>query len=313
MRSIAAATGRTRFLAFEGAYHGGNTGAMSISGHPVQSHASRHPGLALVPYPGGRNRPDGDAVLAKIESLLAAILPPHEVAAFFIEPIQSDGGMLVPPPGFLSKLAVLCRRHGILTVCDEVKVGLARSGRLHCFEHEGFVPDVVCFGKGLGGGLPLGALVAPAAILDHAASFAMQTLHGNPVSASAGLAVLNTIEAEGLAANAAQAGDHLFRGLSELKERHPVIIDIRGRGLAIGVELDHNLVPRAAAQTVYRAFELGVIVYYVGVTSNVLELTPPLIFKIPDADEAVAILDHALGDVEAGRFDAAKLANFTGW
>ena len=116
-------------------------------------------GLTLIPYPGGGSRPDGDDVLKEIERLFASSVPPDEVAAFFIEPIQSDGGMLVPTPGFLAKLAKLCARHGILTVCDEVKVGLARTGKLHCFEHEGFVPDIVAFGKGLGGGLPVAALV----------------------------------------------------------------------------------------------------------------------------------------------------------
>jgi 4-aminobutyrate aminotransferase len=312
LRCVAAATGRPRFLAFAGAYHGGSSASMSISGHPVQAHAARHPGLSLVSYPGGGARPDGDAVLGEIERLFATTVPPREVAAFFIEPIQSDGGMLVPAPGFFARLAALCARHGILTVCDEVKVGLGRSGKLHCFEHENFVPDVVCFGKGLGGGLPLAALVAPAAILDHATSFAMQTLHGNPVSAAAGLAVLETIDAEGLTRNAAETGAYFTECLLELKAKHPLIADVRGRGLAIGIELGKS-VPRAAAQAVYRAFELGLVVYYVGVDSNVLELTPPLILTRTDVDEAVGILGQALEDVESGRFDVSKLDAFAGW
>ncbi|MDP9138019.1 MAG: aspartate aminotransferase family protein [Pseudomonadota bacterium] len=312
LRAIAAATGRSRFVSFAGAYHGGTSASMSISGHPVQAHASRHPGLALVPYPAGGSRPDGDAVYREIEELFATRVPPHEVGAFFIEPLQSDGGMLVPTPGFFARLAGLCARHGILTVCDEVKVGLARSGKLHCFEHEGFLPDVVCFGKGLGGGQPIAALVAPAPILDHATSFAMQTLHGNPLSATAGLAVLETIAAEGLARNAAEVGGYLMQRLTGLKARHEIIVDVRGRGLAVGIELA-AAIPRAAAQVVYRAFELGLIVYYVGVGSNVLELTPPLIFSNADVDEAIGILEQALGDVEAGRFDSSKLAAFAGW
>jgi 4-aminobutyrate aminotransferase len=255
-------------------------GSMGISGHPVQSHAARHPGLTLVPYPGGGTRPDGDTVLNEIERLFATTVPPKDVAAFFIEPIQSDGGILVPSQGFMGKLASLCARHGILTVCDEVKVGLARTGRLHCFLHEvGFIPDVIAFGKGLGGGLPLAALVAPAAILDHATSFAMQTLHGNPVCAAAGLAVLKAIAAEGLEENAAAVGAYFIDQLTQLQARHTLIADVRGRGLAIGIELDPAQAPRAAAQLVYRCAELGLVAYYVGIESNVVELTPPLIFS----------------------------------
>jgi len=312
MRCVLAATGRPRILSFAGAYHGGNAGAMSISGHPVQSHASRHRGLTLIPYPGGGRRPDGDKVLNEIEQLFATTVPPKEVAAFFIEPIQSDGGMLVPTPGFFAKLAKLCARHGILTICDEVKVGLARTGKLHCFEHEDFVPDIVCFGKGLGGGLPVAAMVGPVAILDHATAFAMQTLHGNPIAMAAGKAVLETIHDEKLIDNARDVGAHLRKELEHLKSKHQSVADVRGRGLALGVELN-DTVPRVAAQTIYRAFELGAVLYYVGVNSNVLELTPPLILTKAEADEAVAILDQALGDVEAGKFDMAKLDAFSGW
>jgi 4-aminobutyrate aminotransferase len=107
------------------------------------------------------------------------------VAVIFIEPIQSDGGLLVPPAGFMAHLAEICRSHGILIICDEVKVGLGRSGKLHCFDHDDFVPDIVSFGKGLGGGLPLSAVVGPASVLDFATSFSMQTLHGNPLCTAA--------------------------------------------------------------------------------------------------------------------------------
>ena len=313
LRSILAVTGRKHILAFAGAYHGGTTGAMAISGHPVQSHAARHQGLVQVPYPGGGSRPHGDEVLREIKGLFASTIRPDDVAAFFIEPIQSDGGMLVPTPGFLAALAELCASHGILTVCDEVKVGLARSGRVHCFEHEGFVPDIVAFGKGLGGGLPLAALVASAEILDHTTAFAMQTLHGNPISAAAGIAVLETIAAEKLDRNAEFVGHHFIEKLTDLQKRHPLIADIRGRGLAIGIELDHSKIARAAAQVIYRCFELGLVVYYVGVNSDVLELTPPLIFSRENADEAIGILNQALSDIEAGRFDSTKIDAFAGW
>jgi 4-aminobutyrate aminotransferase len=317
-RAIAAATGRPRVIAFRGAYHGGTAGSMAISGHAVQSHAARAEGLTLIPYPNPYRDEDGEAVLAQLAELFATTLPPQEVGALFIEPIQSDGGFIVPPQGFLKRLVEMCRDHGILIVCDEVKVGLGRTGEMHCFRHEGFTPDFVCLGKGLGGGLAISALVGPRAVMDHATAFAMQTLHGNPVSVAAASAVLSTIEAGKLAENAAATGAFLLQGLEALKARHPSIGDVRGRGLAIGVELVADGATKTpskmhAAKTVYRAFELGLVLYYVGLNSNVLELTPPLILTREQASDAISILDRALGDVEQGRVSDDTVKDFAGW
>lgn len=322
LRIATAATGRPRILSFIGAYHGGSAASMSISGHSVQAHVAKAPGLTLIPYPDP-DRPfmgdrTGERVLELVEHMFATTCPPEQVAAFFIEPIQSDGGLIVPPPGVLARLVDLCRRHGILIVSDEVKVGLARTGRLHCFEHEGFTPDIVCFGKGLGGGLPLSAMVGPARLLDHATAFCMQTLQGNPISASAGLAVLATIAKEDLAGRAQTVGAQLAARLRTAMPEHPSIRSVRGRGLALGIELDGALAPRAGARgfagkVVYRAFELGAVVYYVGLQSNVLELTPPLILTEAEADEAADILIAAIGDVEAGKVPDSALADFAGW
>jgi 4-aminobutyrate aminotransferase len=226
--------------------------------------------------------------------------------------------MIVPPPGFFQEVEALCRRHGILLVADEVKVGLGRSGQLHCFEHLQIEPDIVVFGKGLGGGLPISAAVGPEAVMNHRAAFSFQTVHGNPVSASAALAVLATIERDALVANARDVGRHLMDELERLKQRHPIIGDVRGRGLAIGIELVKDRAGkeparREAAMTVYRGFELGVVLYYVGVDSNVLELTPPLTLTKQQASDGIALLDQALSDVSEGRFDADRLASFQGW
>ncbi|HTN97431.1 MAG TPA: aspartate aminotransferase family protein [Nordella sp.] len=316
-RAVTAATGRSRIIAFAGAYHGGTAASMAISGHSVQTHAARHSGLTLIPYPAPSRPFMGDTtgarVLELVEHLLKTTCPGGEVAALFIEPIQSDGGMIVPPPGFLKELVALCRRYGILIVSDEVKVGLARTGRLHAFAFEGFVPDIVCFGKGLGGGLPLAAAVAPSRILDFASSFAMQTLHGNPISAAAGLAVLDTIKRDDLAENAADVGSYFREGLERLQQRHAMIRQVRGRGLAIGIELDPDRAKRYAAKTVYRAFELGLVLYYVGLDSNVLELTPPLILTREDVDEALVLLDQSLADVGNGTVSDQAIAPFAGW
>lgn len=321
-RTVIAATGRPRILSFIGAYHGGSAAAMSISGHTVLAQVAKAPGLTLLPYPDPDHPFLGDAtgarVLQLVEHIFATTCPPSQVAALFIEPIQSDGGLIVPPPGVLAKLVALCRTHGILIVSDEVKVGLARSGKLHCFEHEDFAPDIVCFGKGLGGGLPLSAMVGPARLLDHANAFCMQTLHGNPISAAAGLAVLDTIARERLAEHAARIGARLQERLRAAMAAHPSIRSVRGRGLALGIELDGNRVPGAggkgfAAKVVYRAFELGAVVYYVGLQSNVLELTPPLVLSADEADEAAGILIAAIGDVEHGKVPESAIAAFAGW
>jgi 4-aminobutyrate aminotransferase len=321
-RAVIAATGRPRIISFRGAYHGGTSGSMAISGHPAQQGVEKAAGLTLVPYPdtyaAGSPEAARDAALAHIEELFATSVPPEEVAAFFIEPIQSDGGMLVPPDGFFKAIETLCRRHGILLVSDEVKVGIGRTGRFHAFEHSGIEPDIIVFGKGLGGGLPISAAVGPEAIMNHAAAFSFQTVHGNPVCAAAAHAVLETIEAEGLVERAGRIGGMLRRGLADMASRHSLIGDVRGHGLAIGVELvsdrsSRTPAKRETALTVYRAFELGLVLYYVGVNSNVLEFTPPLILSESEAEQGLKILDQALGDVASGGVDPGVLQGFAGW
>ena len=321
-RAVVAATGRPRIIAFEGAYHGGTTGSMAISGHPAQSGSQKAAGLTLVPYPKiyGSADPQTAAknVLDHIEALFAGPVPPEEVAAFFIEPIQSDGGMLVPPPSFFGALEALCRRHGILLVSDEVKVGLGRTGKMNAFSHWGIEPDIVVFGKGLGGGLPISAVVGPEAVMNNATAFSLQTTHGNPVCAAAALAVLKTIEDENLAANASRVGAVLKTSLHRLASRFDIIGDVRGEGLALGVELVSDRMSRAPAKqqtamTVYRAHELGLVLYYVGVNSNVLEFTPPLILTETEARKGIDILEQAFADVLSGKVDTDAVSAFAGW
>ena len=321
-RAVVAATGRPRIISFAGAYHGGTAGSMAISAHSVQKHAERAAGLHVIPYPDPyrpyADDPTGFRIVEALRTAFTEGCPPDEVAALFIEPIMSDGGLIVPPRGFMKRLTDLCRAHGILIVSDEVKVGMGRSGRFNCIEHEDVQPDFFVLGKGLGSGLPLSAAIGPASVMDYAASFSMQTLHGNPVCASAGLAVIETIERENLVQNAADIGAELRVALEQLAERHDMIGDVRGRGLAIGVELvtDRNSRTPASSETarvVYRAFELGLVLYYVGAYSNVLEITPPLTLTAHEAAEAVSILDHAISDVAQGRVSEHIAAGFEGW
>jgi 4-aminobutyrate aminotransferase len=324
-RAITAATGRSRFVSFIGATHGGLSGSLALSGYSAQqlnSVPSSRPGQIYVPYPDPYRPPFagdvGRQVLDYFSYLLDTIAPPAQIAGVFLEVIMCDAGDIVPPPGFLKGLAELCRRHGILLICDEVKVGLGRTGFLHSFDVEGVVPDIVSFGKAIGGGLPLSAVVGPAEILNHRQGLTVTTMAGNPVAAAAGRAVLRTILDNGLMGNAAARGRQLANGLRRMSNKHPLIGDVRGRGLVIGVDLVEDTSTRApatkaCAKVAYRAAELGAAVFYVGHHSNVLELTPPITLSAAEAEEGLQVLDRALEDVEAGRVSDEAVAAYAGW
>lgn len=320
VRAIQAATGRSRFVSFIGSYHGNLSGSMAVSGHTAMTHTLPRAGLVLLPYPDPyRPRFSPETVLDLLDYQFETSCPPSQVAAIFLEPILSDGGFIVPPEGFVKALEERCRRHGILLVLDEVKVGLARSGRMHCFEHYGVEPDVVVFGKGLGGGLPLSAVVGPRAIMDHAPAFALQTTAGNPVATAAGRAVIRTIEEEGLVARSAALGARLRAAVDALAATEPMIGEIRGHGLALGLDLVADRATRApvpvttTAKIIYRSYELGVALGYVGLKGNVLEIMPPLIATEDDIDLAVAILAEAMADVTAGKVTDEQVAPYMMW
>ncbi len=320
MRVVRAATGRSRFISFIGSYHGNLSGSMSISGHTAMTHSLPRAGLVLLPYPDAfRPTFSAEDVLKLLDFQFATTCPPNQVAAIFIEPLMADGGLIVPPPGFLAALQQRCRRHGIQIIVDEVKVGLARSGKMHCFEYEGLEPDMVVFGKGLGGGLPLSAVIGPKAIMDHAPAFAIQTTAGNPVTTAAGLAVIKAIADLDLIGRANEVGALLTQGLRALGAKHPIIGEVRGRGLALGMELVKDRTSRepvpvaTTAKIIYRAYQLGAVLFYVGMRGNVLELTPPLTFSEAEAEEGVAIIDQALTDVANDVVSDADVAPFMMW
>jgi 4-aminobutyrate aminotransferase len=320
LRAVQAATGRPRIISFIGSYHGNLTGSMSVSGHTAMTHTLPRAGLVLLPYPDPyRGEFSADDVLNLLDYQLATTCPPTQVAAVFLEPLMSDGGLIVPPTGFLTALQARCRRHGIQVIVDEVKVGLGRSGALHCFALEGLEPDIVVLGKGLGGGLPLSAVIGPRAILDHAPAFALQTTAGNPVAAAAGRAVLHTVAADHLVDRAATLGAAFAQRLRVLSESQPLIGDVRGRGLAVGVELVEDRATRApvprvtTAKVVLRAYQLGAVFFYVGLRGNVLEFTPPLTTSAAELSEGVAILDQALTDVTHGVVADAEVAPYMMW
>lgn len=305
LRCVHAYTSRAGLVAFAGSYHGGLGPAQEVSGLYVATGIAPAPGLRLLPYPVFA------AAAADVVARLDAELAAGDVAAVIVEPIMSDGGMLVPPPGFLADLHRTCHARQALLICDEVKVGLGRTGLLHAFAHDGVVPDVVTFGKSLGGGLPLSAAVGRADILNATPGASLLTTAGNPVCAAAGRAVLRTVLAEDLPAVAAALGARLLGQLAQLADAHDLVVDVRGKGLAAGVELRAD--GAAAAKVALRAYQLGAVVYYVGPRSNVLELTPPLVISETELDEGVEILDRALRDVAAGRVSDEAIAEFAGW
>ena len=320
VRVLAAATGRPRFISFVGSYHGNLSGSMGISGHTAMTHTLPRPGVLLLPYPDPyRPRFSAEDVLAMLDFQFETTCPPNQVAAVFIEPLMSDGGLIVPPPDFLKALQERCRRHGIMIVVDEVKVGLARSGLMHCFQHEGLEPDMVVFGKGIGGGLPLSAVVGPKAVMDHAPAFALQTTAGNPVATAAGNAVLKAIEDEGLIERSARIGTLFADALRALGDRHEIVGDVRGRGLAIGVDLVTDRATRepvpatTTAKIIYRGYQLGAAFTYVGLKANVLEFMPPLTLTEAEVAEGVSIVDRAMADVAAGLVSDADVASFMMW
>ncbi len=320
VRVLQAATGRSRFISFIGSYHGNLSGSMAVSGHTAMTHTLTRPGLVLLPYPDTfRPRFSADEVLAMLDYQFETTSPPDQVAAVFIEPLMSDGGIIAPPPGFLKALEARCRPHGIRIVVDEVKVGLARTGMMHGFQHEGLTPDLVVFGKALGGGLPLSAVVGPKEIMDHAGAFALLTTAGNPVVTASGRAVLDTIERDGLVERSARIGNRFSDGLRALAEKHEVVGDVRGRGLVVGIDLvadrgTREPVPASTtAKIIYRGYELGAAFTYVGLKANVLEFMPPLTLTEDEADEGIAIVDQAVADVLSGRVSDADVAEFMMW
>jgi 4-aminobutyrate aminotransferase len=223
-RAITAATGKSRFVSFIGGTHVGLSGSLALSGYSSQqlnSVPSSRPGQIYVPYPDPYRPPFtgpdlGQQVLDYFAYLLDTIAPPSQVAGVFLEAIMCDAGDIVPPPGFLKGLRDLCSRHQILLICDEVKVGLGRTGFMNAFDIEGVVPDFVSLGKAIGGGLPLSAVIGPAEILNHKLGLTVTTLSGNPVSAAAGRAVLKTIRADKLVENAGIRGRQLTEGLRRM-------------------------------------------------------------------------------------------------
>jgi 4-aminobutyrate aminotransferase len=301
-------TGRSRAVAFLGAFHGRTYGAMSLSGSKLvhrRGFSPLVPDIHHVPYPRGaeaRNDPHaGRACVRQIEeTLLKRTAPPEEVAAIFVEPIQGEGGYHVPPPDFLPALRDLCNRHGILLVADEVQCGMGRTGKLFAVEHWNVEPDIICLAKGIASGMPLGAMVAKDEVMDWPSGSHASTFGGNPVSCQAAMATLDLLKAEYMA-NAHERGVQLRKGLAELQKNHPEIGDIRGLGLMTAADIvnpDDGKTLDAAArdEIVEQAFYKGLLL--LGCGEAAIRFCPPLCISAGQIDSALEILSTLLSKRE---------------
>ncbi|HEY2411052.1 MAG TPA: acetyl ornithine aminotransferase family protein [Pirellulaceae bacterium] len=292
-------TGRQHMIAFFGAFHGRTLGALSLTGSKVvqrRGFAPLIPMVSHVDYPNDYRDLKSLDCLNQLEDLFKRTVAPQEVAGLIVEPIQGEGGYIVPPPEFHRELRKLCDKHGILMIVDEVQSGMGRTGKMFAMEHWDVVPDIVCLAKGIASGMPLGAIIARADIMDWGPGSHASTFGGNPVSCVAALETIKLLEEE-LIENASAIGGYLKNRLSELKGSHKLIGDVRGLGLMIGAELVRDRATKEPANTerdeiVQSCFRHGLLMLGCGVST--LRFCPPLVITREQCDTAVGILDDIL-------------------
>jgi 4-aminobutyrate aminotransferase len=287
-------TGRPNAIAFLGAFHGRSLGSLSLtasksrqrSGFGILTPGSFHAPF-WDPY-GGPGLTGADYVE---QVLFKKLTDPADVAAVFVEPIQGEGGYIVPPAGWLAALRELCDRHGILLVVDEVQSGIGRTGTMWACEHDGVEPDILCVGKGLASGLPLAGIVAKAELMSWEPGGHGSTFGGNPVACAAANATLQLVESA-LADNAAKIGAHLLSALTELASRRPFLEQIRGRGLMIGLDTPSHDAAEALQDACFRR---GLLTLTCGERS--VRLAPPLVVTAEQADTAVSIIGEVVASL----------------
>jgi len=310
-------TGRPRFIGFLGGFHGRSMGSLAFTSSKYTQQKGffpTMPGVTHVPFPNDYHplfagADQGAATLRYIEEVLFVHnVPASEVAAVLVEPIQGEGGYLVPPDGFLAGLRALCDRHGILLIFDEVQSGIGRTGRMFAAEHWDVAPDIMTLAKGLGSGLPIGMTVAKRSIMQKWTRGAHgNTFGGNPLCCAAALATLDLIDQQ-YCANAARVGEHFLRALRQLAQRHPVIGQVRGKGLMIGMELVSDRAARTPARKlcdalITRAFHNGLLLLSCG--QSTVRFMPPLLVSEAQVDEALELIERSLIEALAAEERAA--------
>jgi 4-aminobutyrate aminotransferase len=313
-------TGRDKFIAFLGGFHGRTVGALSLTARKTvqrQGFGPLMPGVVHAPYPycyrcpWGRTEETCAVECARFleDQLLKTIAPAEEVAAIVLEPVQGEGGYVVPPRRFMDELRRICDTHGILLILDEVQSGMGRTGKMWAAEHFDAVPDIFTVAKGIASGMPLGATVARAELMTWPPGAHASTFGGNPVSVAAALVTIELLERE-LVANAAAMGGYLMDRMREWPSRFPIVGEVRGLGLMIGIELVRSQETREKASrerdvVVNLAFERGLLI--LGAGDNTLRLSPPLTIDRDQCDEALRILEECLQ--VASSMSAAVSAN----
>ncbi|MBM4261484.1 MAG: acetyl ornithine aminotransferase family protein [Deltaproteobacteria bacterium] len=301
-------TKRQHIVAFHGAFHGRTLGSLSLTASRATHRAHFGPlipGVHHVPYGFCKrcafHQTYGSCQIECVSHIEKVLfrheVRPEEVAAIFVEPIQGEGGYVVPPKEYLPQLQDLCRRHGILLVADEIQSGFGRTGKMFACEHWGIEPDILCVAKGIASGMPIGAMIARDEISTWKEGNHGSTYGGNPVACAAALATIAVIE-DGLVKNAAEIGGYLKNKLEALKARRPVIGDVRGMGLMLGVEFvggDGRQIPDGILRdcVMQKAFESGLLLLSCG--ESTLRWCPPLIVKREEVDAAVNVFDEAVG------------------
>jgi 4-aminobutyrate aminotransferase len=306
-------TGRPQMIAFLGGFHGRTMGSLALTASKAvqkKGFAPLMPGVTHVPYgycyrcAYNLEYPACDVACVEfIESLFEKSLPPEEVAAIFIEPIQGEGGYIVPPPEFHVRLRELADRYDILLVDDEIQTGMGRTGRWFAIEHWGVVPDIVTIAKGVASGMPLGAMVARKELMTWPPGAHGSTFCGNPLCCAAALATIELIE-EGLMENAAKMGRYMLDRARAMEAEHPTIGDVRGKGLMIGIELVKDRESKEPARALrddllQRAFKKGLLM--LGCGASTVRFMPALTIDVQTADEGLAIFEEALTGAERAR------------
>lgn len=306
-------TGRDKFIAFLGGFHGRTMGALSLTGSKSVQRKGFAPlpgGVTHIPYAYcyrcayGQQPDTCDVECVKVleNQLFRTIVPAEEVAAVFVEPVQGEGGYVVPPQKFFDELRAVCDRHGILLVADEVQSGMGRTGRMFACEHFGVEPDVMAIAKGIASGMPLSATVAKARYMQWTPGAHASTFGGNPVSIAASMATIELLEEE-LVEHAALVGEHMKTRMIEWTRKHPIVGDVRGLGLMLGFELVNDQVTKEPAPQLrdrieQMAFHRGLLV--LGAGRNSIRLAPPLVISKDQADFAVSTLEEIISEVSRG-------------
>jgi 4-aminobutyrate aminotransferase len=304
-------TRRDKIIAFHGCFHGRTLGALSLTASKAvqrKGFGSLLGGVFHIPYPNSYRCPYGNpSPCTCVESatflereIFKRLVDPEEVAAVFIEPIQGEGGYVPAPKEFLLELQRICRKNGILLVCDEVQSGMGRTGKWWAGDHAGIEPDILCVAKGIASGMPLSATIARASVMDWKPGAHASTFGGNPVSVAAALATMELLASQYIE-NAKRMGDFLQSRMAGWPERHKIVGDVRGKGLMIGIEIvrDQKTKERAGEfrnDIVNRAFEKGLLL--LGAGENSIRVAPPLMIDEEQADFAARTLESCIADVE---------------